>query len=127
MVNEEESVGVPTMVLHFGARPGDRVHMSGGRGGSVVDPAPTFITVHGSLDAVRMTLVALGAVAQTRRSVALDLGEHLLLLDYDSESACTVVAVGGGEALSTASWLAPQLEDAGLAVEGLLPPVVAAS
>jgi hypothetical protein len=101
--------------------------MSGGRGGSVVDPAPTFITVHGSLDAVRMTLVALGAVAQTRRSVALDLGEHLLLLDYDSESACTVVAVGGGEALSTASWLAPQLEDAGLAVEGLLPPVVAAS
>jgi hypothetical protein len=100
--------------------------MSIGHAGGA-DPSPTFVTVRDPLDHVRLALLGLGAVAQSLRSVALDLGEHLLLLEYDPELDCTSIAVGGADSESTANWLAHQLEDAGCAVTGLLPPRVSAT
>src|SRR4051794_8585244 len=91
------------------------------------DPSPVFVTVRNSLDQVRLVLLGLGAVAQSLRSVALDLGEHLLLLEYDPDIECTSVAVGGDEAPSTATRLAQQLEDAGCTVSALLPPRVSST
>jgi hypothetical protein len=97
---------------------------SGRLGGG--DPFPTFVTVRDSLDHVRIVLIGLGAVAQSLRSVALDLGENLLLLEYDPDLDSTLVAVGGPNSVLTASWLSQQLQDAGCAVAELLPPPLTA-
>ncbi len=86
------------------------------------DPSPTFLTVGNPLDHVRLVLIGLGAVAQSMRSVALDLGDNLLLLEYDPDLNCTLVAVGGSDSLPTASWLSQQLLDAGCAVDEPVPP-----
>jgi hypothetical protein len=72
---------------------------------------------------VRSALVGIGATAQNRRTVVLDLGEHLLLLDRDEHA--TTIAVGGPDPFTVATWLAQQLEDAGCKIEGVLPPRVA--
>jgi hypothetical protein len=91
------------------------------------DPSPTFVTVRDSLDNVRIVLIGLGAVAQSLRSVALDLGDNLVLLEYDPDLDSTLVAVGGPNSALTASWLSHQLQDAGCAVAELLPPQVSAT
>jgi hypothetical protein len=54
--------------------------------------------------------------------VALDLGEHLLVLDYDPAEEMTVVAVGGPAPARAATWLAQQLDDLGRPVSVLPPP-----
>jgi hypothetical protein len=84
---------------------------------------PTLVLVRASLDRVRSALLAIGAPAQNRRSVAFDLGDHLILLDHDRDDHLTTVAVGGPDATATASWLAHQLADFGCRVEGVLPPL----
>jgi hypothetical protein len=90
------------------------------------DPSPSFVTVRDPLDKVRIVLLGLGATAQSLRSVALDLGENLLLLEYDPDLRSTLVAVGGPNSLPTAAWLSHQLQDAGCSVAEILPPQVAA-
>ena len=77
---------------------------------------PVLVSVHASLASVRSALIGVGAVAQDLRSVALDLGEDLLVLAYDDGELSTTIAVGGAEAMKTGRWLAEQLEDLGLRV-----------
>ena len=55
--------------------------------------------------------------------MALDLGDHLLVLDYDPQERVTIVAVGGPAPLPTATWLAHQFEDIGRPIVGVLPPL----
>jgi hypothetical protein len=84
---------------------------------------PALLIVRASLDAVRTALLSLGATAQDRRAVALDLGEDLLVLGYDRVDGVTTVAVGGSaEPMVTARWLAGQLADLDNPVELVLPP-----
>jgi hypothetical protein len=85
--------------------------------------APTLVLVSAPLDTVRSALLSLGATAQDRRSVALDLGETLVLLDHDRADHLTTVAVGGGDAVGVGSWLAHQFEDFGCRVVAVLPPM----
>jgi hypothetical protein len=99
--------------------------MSNGRLGGG-DPSPSFVTVRDPLDKVRIVLLGLGATTQSLRSVALDLGEHLLLLEYDPDLSSTLVAVGGPDSVPTATWLSHQLKDAGCGVVEIQPPQVAA-
>jgi hypothetical protein len=77
---------------------------------------PVLVSVHAPLASVRSALIGVGAVAQDLRSVALDLGEDLLVLAYDDSEHSTTIAVGGTEAMKTGRWLADQLEDLGLRV-----------
>jgi hypothetical protein len=80
-------------------------------------PTPVLVSVRAPLGAIRSALVGVGAVGQDHRSVALDLGEDLLVLAYDDAEHLTTVAVGGNDPLMTARWLAEQLEDLGWQVE----------
>lgn len=84
---------------------------------------PALVSVAAPLDPVRAALVGFGATAQHRRSVAFDLGADLVVLDYDPDDAVTTLAVGGVDSLATARWLADQLDDLGLVVETVLPPL----
>jgi len=79
--------------------------------------APVLVSVRAPLGAVRAALIGVGAVAQDLRSVALDLGDDLLVLAYDDSEHSTTVAVGGDDPAVTGRWLADQLEDLGLRVE----------
>ena len=75
-------------------------------------PAPAIIDVSAPLDAVRMALIGLGAQLTERHSVALSLGDHLLLLATDADdSLSTTVAVGGSTPTCVAGWLVQQLSD----------------
>lgn len=83
---------------------------------------PVLVSVRAPLGAVRSALIGVGAVAQDLRSVALDLGDDLLVLAYDDSEHSTTVAVGGGDdPVMTGRWLADQLEDLGLQVEEVSP------
>ena len=83
---------------------------------------PALVSVVAPLDRIRATLLALGATAQHRRSVAFDIGDHLLILDYDADDFTTTVAVGGPDPLPMARWLANELADH-WQVLGVLPPM----
>jgi hypothetical protein len=72
---------------------------------------PAIIEIFASLDAVRTTLASLGATSPDRRSVAFQLGEHLLLLGVDESEASTVIAVGGDTPVPFAEWLVHELGD----------------
>lgn len=72
---------------------------------------PVIIEIFASLDAVRTTLVSLGATSPERRSVAFQLAEHLLLLGVDDAVGSTVVAVGGADPEPLARWLLNELTD----------------
>ena len=80
--------------------------------------------VRAGLSETKAALLALGATAPQKRSVAFELDEHVLLLAYDEEEKSTTVAVGGPRAVETARWLADQLEETGRHVDGLPPPQV---
>ena len=86
-------------------------------------PAPALVLVRAPMDRVTAGLLAMGATAQNRRSRVFDLGEHLILLEYDADDHVTVAAVGGPDVLATAAWIAAQLEDFGCAIQTLLPPL----
>ncbi|HET6167841.1 MAG TPA: hypothetical protein VFE07_13505 [Marmoricola sp.] len=88
---------------------------------------PALLSLHAPLDAVRAALIGLGAIIQDRRSVALDLGEDLLVLDYDRAEHVTTVAVGGPDPTASASWLAAQLEEHGFPLVGMIPPPLASA
>jgi hypothetical protein len=77
---------------------------------------PVLVSVQAPLGSIRSALIGVGAIAQDHRSVALDLGDDLLVLAYDDSEHTTTVAVGGGQPLKTAEWLAEQLEDLGLRI-----------
>lgn len=77
---------------------------------------PVLVSVQAPLGSIRSALIGVGAVAQDLRSVALDLGDDLLVLAYDDNEHTTTIAVGGVEPLKTGRWLAEQLEDLGLRV-----------
>ena len=83
---------------------------------------PALVSVVAPLDRIRATLLALGATAQSRRSVAFDIGDHLLILDYDGDDFTTTIAVGGTDPMSMARWLANELADH-WQVLGVLPPM----
>ena len=82
---------------------------------------PVLVSVQAPLGSIRSALIGVGAIAQDRRSVALDLGDDLLVLAYDDSEHTTTIAVGGSEPLKTGLWLADQLEDLGLRVEEVAP------
>lgn len=82
---------------------------------------PVLVSVEAPLGSIRSALIGVGAIAQDRRSVALDLGDDLLVLAYDDNEHTTTIAVGGSEPLKTGRWLAEQLEDLGLRVEQVCP------
>jgi hypothetical protein len=84
---------------------------------------PALLSLHAPLDAVRTALLGLGATTQDRRSVALDLGEDLLVLDHDREDHTTTIAVGGPDPTGSATWLASPLEELGFPLLGVLPPL----
>ena len=84
-------------------------------------PEPAILDVHAGLGDVKAALLALGATAPERRSVAFALDDHLLLLAYDEFEKCTTIAVGGPRAARTAHWLAHELEDRGRSVVSVLP------
>jgi hypothetical protein len=77
---------------------------------------PVLVSVQAPLGSIRSALIGVGAVAQDLRSVALDLGDNLLVLAYDDSEHTTTIAVGGSDPLMTGRWLAAQLEDLGVAV-----------
>lgn len=85
--------------------------------------APALVLVRDSLDRVAAGLLAMGASAQNHRSRVFDLGEHLILIDYDLDDHVSVVAVGGPNVMAAATWVAQQLDDFGCAIETLLPPL----
>jgi hypothetical protein len=78
--------------------------------------APVLVSVRAPLESIRSALIGVGAVAQDHRSVALDLGDDLLVLAYDDGEHTTTVAVGGNDPLMTGRWLAEQLEDLGVTI-----------
>lgn len=83
---------------------------------------PALVSLVAPLDQVRAALLALGATTTHRRSVALDLSDHLLLLDYDGGDFTTTIAVGGPDPLPMARWLAGELGER-WQVQGVLPPL----
>ncbi|MGY2874449.1 hypothetical protein ACVW00_001639 [Marmoricola sp. URHA0025 HA25] len=89
---------------------------AGGQGAT-----PVLVSVRAPLGSIRSALIGVGALAQDHRSVALDLGDDLLLLSYDDREHATTIAVGGGEPLKTGRWLAEQLEDLGLRIVEISP------
>jgi len=82
---------------------------------------PVLVSVEAPLGAIRSALIGVGAVGQDHRSVALDLGEDLLVLAYDDIDHVTTVAVGGHDPVMTAYWLADQLQDLGWQVNEISP------
>lgn len=82
---------------------------------------PVLVSVEAPLGTVRSALIGVGAVGQDLRSVALDLGEDLLVLAYDDAEHLTTVAVGGRDPLMTGHWLADQLRDLGWTVTEVSP------
>lgn len=72
-----------------------------------------LVSVRAPLGSVRSALIGVGAVAQDLRSVALDLGEDLLVIAYDDTEHITTIAIGGRDPLMSGRWLAEQLEDLG--------------
>jgi hypothetical protein len=84
-------------------------------------PTPALVSVDAPLGTVRSALMGVGAVGQDHRSVALDLGEDLLVLAYDDSDHVTTIAVGGADPLMTAHWVADQLADLGWAVSDVSP------
>ena len=90
-------------------------------GTDVQGATPVLVSVRAPLGAVRSALIGVGAIAQDLRSVALDLGDDLLVLAYDDSEHSTTVAVGGDDPVMTGRWLADQLEDLGLRVEEVSP------
>jgi hypothetical protein len=82
---------------------------------------PVLVSVEAPLGAIRSALIGVGAAGQDHRSVALDLGEDLLVLAYDDTDHLTTVAVGGHDPVRTAHWLADQLEDLGWHVSEISP------
>jgi hypothetical protein len=82
---------------------------------------PVLVSVEAPLASVRSALIGVGAVGQDHRSVALDLGEDLLVLAYDDTEHVTTVAVGGRAPVMTAHWLADQLLDLGWRVGEVSP------
>lgn len=83
---------------------------------------PALVSLVAPLDQVRAALLALGATTPHRRSVALDLSDHLLILDYDGGDFTTTIAVGGPDPLPMAHWLANELGER-WQVQGVLPPL----
>jgi hypothetical protein len=83
---------------------------------------PALVSLVAPLDRIRAELLSLGATAQHRRSVAFDLGDHLLILDHDRDDMTTTIAVGGPDPLGMAQWLATELGDH-WQVQGVLPPL----
>lgn len=83
---------------------------------------PALVSLVAPLDQVRAALLALGATTPHRRSVALDLSDHLLILDHDSGDFTTTIAVGGPDPLPMARWLANELGER-WQVQGVLPPI----
>lgn len=83
--------------------------------------APVLVCVRAPLASVRSALIGVGAVGQDLRSVALDLGEDLLVLAYDDSEHLTTIAVGGRDPLMTGRWLAEQLEDLGWEIDEVAP------
>ena len=73
--------------------------------------SPVILEVFASVDAVRTTLVSLGATSPDRRSVAFNLAEHLVLLGVDETDGSTVVAVGGDNPVPLAQWLVREFAD----------------
>lgn len=92
-------------------------------GTDVQGATPVLVSVRAPLGAVRSALIGVGAIAQDLRSVALDLGDDLLVLDYDRSEHTTTVAVGGPDPAASATWLARELEGLGFPLVGLLPPL----
>jgi hypothetical protein len=86
-------------------------------GGEPEGATPTLVSVRAPLAAVRSALIGIGAMGQDLRSVALDLGDDLLVLAYDDTEHLTTIAVGGPDPLMSGRWLAEQLEDLGWEVE----------
>lgn len=84
-------------------------------------PEPAILDVQAALGDVKGALLALGATAPERRSVAFTFDDHLLLLAYDEFEKCTTIAVGGPSAVRTAHWLAHELEDGGRRIGSVLP------
>jgi len=82
---------------------------------------PTLVSVRAPLTAVRSALIGVGAVGQDHRSVALDLGDDLLVLAYDDREHVTTIAIGGPDPVRSGRWLADQLEDLGWEVEEVAP------
>lgn len=79
--------------------------------------------MHAGIGEVKTALLALGASAPEQRSVAFEIGEHLLLLAYDETDKSTTIAVGGPRAVHMAHWLARELEAGGRRVGEVLPPL----
>jgi len=86
-----------------------------------VKTEPAILDVQAGLGDVKAALLALGATAPERRSVAFAIDDHLLLLAYDEFEKCTTIAVGGPRAARTAHWLAQELEGRGRHVGEVLP------
>jgi hypothetical protein len=84
-------------------------------------PEPAILDVQAALGEVRSALMDLGATVPEQRSVAFEIGEHLLLLAYDEIDKFTTIAVGGPDAVRTAHDLAGRLDGRGLPVTGVLP------
>ena len=85
------------------------------------EATPVLVSVQAPLGSIRSALIGVGAIAQDLRSVALDLGDDLLVLAYDDSEHTTTIAVGGSDPLKTGRWLAEQLEDLGLKVAEVSP------
>ena len=81
--------------------------------GTLQGSTPVLVSVDAPLEGVRSALIGVGAVGQDHRSVALDLGEDLLVLAYDDTDHLTTIAIGGQDPSMTAYWLAEQLDDLG--------------
>jgi hypothetical protein len=90
-------------------------------GTEVQAAAPVLVSLRAPLASVRSALVGVGAVGQDHRSVALDLGDDLLVLAYDDSEHTTTIAVGGADPARTARWLAEQIEDLGFRVMEVSP------
>lgn len=86
-------------------------------------PEPAILDVLAGLGEVKAALLALGATAPEQRSVAFTMDDHLLLLAYDENDKRTTIAVGGPRAVTTAHWLAGELEASGEEVGEVLPPL----
>lgn len=82
---------------------------------------PVLVSVQAPLGSIRSALIGVGAIAQDHRSVALDLGDDLLVIAYDDSEHTTTIAVGGSDPLKTGRWLAEQLDDLGLRVREISP------
>jgi hypothetical protein len=78
----------------------------------VTKPAlsPAFLEVEAPIDQVRTALLAIGATCPDRRSVAFELGTHLILL-ADEPQGSTAMVIGGDEPDRLAAWLLAEIAD----------------